>query len=158
MDKVEIEFWYGLNGYSSELMREFIEEFNESQEYYVVVGIEQTSDEETFKALKASIARKKTPDVVLLSNQHLQYLASKGVIKSLNDFIDEESQLEDFIESYLTQNIYKGNVLGIPMYSTTQVLYYRKDFFRDNGIKSVDLLTWQSFLEVSKTLTANVWD
>ena len=45
-----------------------------SQSKYCVVGVVHPSYKETFKALKSAIARKKAPDVVLLKNQHLNYL------------------------------------------------------------------------------------
>ncbi|PKM51364.1 MAG: ABC transporter substrate-binding protein [Firmicutes bacterium HGW-Firmicutes-7] len=151
-NKIEIEFWYGLSGYSNQLMKEYIDEFNNSQNDYYVVGVEQSSYEETFKALKSSIARKRVPSVVLLENQHLFYLASKGVIFTLNDFADDK-QLDDFIESYLEQNKIRDDIMGIPMYGTTSVLFYRRDFFKQHNIKPVDLLTWEAVSEVASKLT-----
>ena len=74
---VEIELWYGLNGYSNQVMKALVEEFNSSQVKYYVTGVVYPSHKETFKALKSAIARKKAPDVVLLENQHLYYLATK---------------------------------------------------------------------------------
>lgn len=150
--KIEVEFWYGLSGYPSELMKGYIDEFNNSQDIYYVIGVEQSSHEETFKALKSSIARKRVPAVVLLGNQHLNYLASKGVMDKLNDF-KQDDELQDFIESYMEQNRIKEDIMGIPMYGTTSVLYYRRDFFEEHNIKPVDLLTWEAVSEVANKLT-----
>jgi multiple sugar transport system substrate-binding protein len=150
--KVEVEFWYGMTGYSSELMKSYIDTFNNGQELYTVVGVEQSSNEETFKALKSAIARKKVPSVVLLENQHLYYLASKGVMDKVNDF-NPDGKMDDFIESYIEQNKIKDNLMGIPMYGKTTVLYYRRDFFEEHHIKPVDLLTWEAVSSVASKLT-----
>ncbi len=150
--KVEIEFWYGVGGYAGELMKGFISEFNASQEHYYVIGVEQIDYQDTFKALKSSIARKNMPSVVLLENQHMQYLASKGVLLSLGEY-ERTNNLSDFIESYVDQNKVREELFGVPIFGTTSVLYYRKDFFEQKGIKSVDLLTWESFANVIRKLT-----
>ena len=152
-DKIEIEFWYGLSGYPNQLMKSFIDDFNQSQEAYYVIGVDQSSHEDTFKALKSAIARKKVPSVVLLENQHLHHLATKGVILPLTSFAKENIELEDYIESYLEQDKIKEEIMGIPMYGTTQVLYYRKDFFEQYKLKPVDLLTWEALKDVSIKLT-----
>ncbi len=154
-EAIVIEFWYGLKGYPNQLMKEMIEDYNHSQSTYEVIGVEQTSHEETFAALKAAIARQKAPSVVLLENQELSFLVSKGVI----DSIDTQSfELDDFIYSYLSQNTIQDNVYGMPMFGGTQVLYYRKDFLENNNIKPVDLLTWESLASVSEKLSEKQGD
>lgn len=152
-ETIEIEFWYGLSGYSNQVMKQFIEEFNSSQSKYYVVGVVHPTYKETFKALKSAIARKKAPDVVLLENQHLYYLATKGVIQSLNSYVEDEINKDDFIPSYYEQTVYQNRIVGLPMYGEVQVLYYRRDFFEEYKLKSVDLLTWESLLNVAYKLT-----
>jgi len=150
--KIEIEFWYGAKGYSEQLFKELIEEFNAGQNDYYIRGVNQLDNEETFRSYKSAIARKEVPSVVLLENQHIYYLASKGILESLNDY-QEENKLDDFIESYLEQNIMRDELYGIPMYGTTSVLYYRKDFLEKQNIKTVDLLTWEAFSDALIQLT-----
>ena len=151
---VEIEFWYGLSGYSNQVMKQLIEEFNSSQSKYYVTGVVQLSEEENFRALRSSIIRKNPPSVVLLENQHLYSLATKGVIEFLDNYFVED----DFIESYYNQMILQNHLTGLPMYGSVQVLYYRRDFFEDNNVKTVDLLTWQSLFKVAETLTSRKED
>lgn len=150
---IEIEFWYGLDGYPNQTMKQFIEEFNTTQSKYSITGVVYPSHKETFKALKSAIARKKAPDVVLLENQHLYYLATKGVIQTLNNYVEEEIDTEDFIDSYYEQTEYQNRIIGLPMYGEVQVLYYRRDFFEENKLKSVDLLTWEALMDVAHQLT-----
>lgn len=153
-DIVEIEFWYGLSGYSNQVMKELIEEFNSSQSKYYVTGVVQLSQEENFRALKSSIIRKKPPSVVLLENKYLYTLATKGVIEFLDDYFVED----DFIELYYNQMILQNRLIGLPMYGSVQVLYYRRDFFEDHSIKTVDLLTWESLFNVAEILTSRKED
>lgn len=153
-DAEEIVFWYGINGYPSQLMNELIDEFNKSQDDYYIIGIEQSSHEETFSAVKSSIARQKVPSVVLLENQQINYLASKGVVLPLDSYVeDKTTYFDDFIDAYVEQNIVQDEVFGLPFYGTTQVIYYRRDFFEQNNIKPVDLLTWEAFFDVANSLS-----
>lgn len=152
---IEIEFWYGLSGFPNEVMKEFIDEFNQNQNDVNVTGVDQGSYEETFKALKSSIARRNPPAVVLLKDQHVNYMASKGVLSSLENFIEEEInfETEDFIESYLEQSKHGGLIIGIPIYGSTQVLYFRKDLLEEQNLMPIDLMTWEGLAEASRKLT-----
>lgn len=154
-DVVEIEFWYGLSGYPSQLMKEIIDEFNQSQEEVYIIGVTQGSYEETFKAVKSSITRRNSPAVALLEAQHVFYMASKGVLSKLDGFINEDVSLEidDFIESYLDQTKNKESIIALPVYGATQVLYYRRDLFEQHDIMFIDLITWEGLAEVARKLT-----
>jgi hypothetical protein len=55
-EAVAIEFYYGLGGYLGEVVEDFIDRFNESQDNVVVTGVTQGSYEETGQALQAAVA------------------------------------------------------------------------------------------------------
>ncbi|MBC2579459.1 ABC transporter substrate-binding protein [Clostridium sp. DJ247] len=151
---VEIEFWYGLGGKLGENMVQKIKEFNESQKEVVVKGVAQGSYTETYQALQAAIASKKAPAAVLLNNVQMNSLGSKKVLAPLDDFISKDKNFnsEDFIPSFYNQGKINGKIYSLPMYGTTQVMYYRKDYLESAGIKPEDLKTWEDVFSASKKL------
>lgn len=50
---------------------------------------------------------------------------------------------EDFVQTFLNQGQVDGKQYFLPMYGTTQVMYYRKDVFEKNGIDASTLKTWE---------------
>ncbi|SCY89675.1 ABC transporter substrate-binding protein [Alkaliphilus peptidifermentans] len=155
---IEIEFWYGLSGYHEELMEEFIKEFNQQQQEVFVKGLAQSSYEETGQALQAAIARRKAPAVVLLEDTQMHRIGAVGGLTDLNGLIDEDSQfnISDFIPSFIEQGEINGKMYALPIFGTTQVLYYRKDIFENEGLTVSELNTWESLAEAARRLTKRI--
>jgi ABC-type sugar transport system, periplasmic component len=154
-DVVEIEFWYGLSGHLGEIMKEFINEYNQQQSKIRVIGVEQGNYEDTAQALRAAIVRQKPPAVVLLEDQRMQFFANVGALSPLDPLINNDSNFhkEDFVDSFLQQGQFKGNIYALPAYGTTQVLYYRKDLFSQAGLNPEILDTWEGLAKAAQQLT-----
>ncbi len=153
--KTEIEFWYGLTGVQGDFMESFIEDFNNTQDEIVVKGVSQESYEITAKALQAAIVKRNPPSVVLLEDNQMHKIGNKGGLMSLDRFIElsETFNSSDFITPFLSQGRFNGNTYALPLYGTTQVLYYRKDMFEEHGIDPDTLRTWEGLAEAARKLT-----
>jgi multiple sugar transport system substrate-binding protein len=153
--RIEVEFWYGLGGKLGENVEKFISDFNESQEEIEIVGVAQGDYDETVEKLQAAIAAKKVPSAVLLENDPMHALADKGLLASFDSFIEADNDFypEDFIEVFYNQGTIDGNQYALPMYGTTQVLYYRKDLFEEAGVSPDTLSTWESLKQATVPLT-----
>lgn len=149
---IEIEFWYGLGGNLGENVERIIEEFNASQEDIVVKGVAQGNYDETFQKLQASIAAKQVPAAVLLTDSTVNALGNKGLLASLDEFIanDEDFNEEDVLASFYNQGKVNGEQVALPLYGTTQVMYYRKDVFEELGLSTDDLKTFEALGEASE--------
>lgn len=152
--KVEIEFWYGLGGKLGEGVEKAIKEFNESQDEVKVIGVAQGAYDETVQKFQAAVAAKKVPGAVLLQNDPMNAFAKKGTLAPMDSFIenDEDFNTEDFIEAFYGQGTIDGKQYALPLYGTTQVMYYRKDIFEQNGISPDVLNTWESLAEAAKQI------
>jgi multiple sugar transport system substrate-binding protein len=152
--KVEIEFWYGLGGKLGEEVEKKIAAFNESQNEIKVIGVAQGSYDETMQKLQAGIAAKKVPAAVLLENDPTNALAKKGTLAPLTKFIevDEDFNPEDFVDAFYQQGTIEGEQYALPLYGTTQLLYYRKDLFEKAGVTTEQLDTWESLAEAAKKI------
>ncbi|OAT81621.1 ABC transporter substrate-binding protein [Bacillus sp. MKU004] len=153
--RIEVEFWYGLGGKLGENVEKFIKDFNESQDEIKVVGVAQGDYDETVEKLQAAMAAKKVPSAVLLENDPMHSFADKGLLASMNTFIEKDNEFksEDFIDVFYKQGTIDGEQYALPMYGTTQVLYYRKDMFEEAGVSPEELNTWESLKKATEKLT-----
>lgn len=159
-EPVVVEFWYGLTGNQGKMMELFIDEFNESQEDVEVIGVSQESYQVTSKAFKASVVKKSVPDVVLLEDSDMYEMANKGALMDLSFLIEQSATVQpsDYVQAFYEQNIIGDKVYALPIYGTTQVVYYRKDLFERHQI-DVDLLnTWEGLEKAAKMLTKTADD
>ncbi len=159
-DRVEIEFWYGLTGIQGDFMEAYIEAFNTSQDQVTVKGVTQESYEITAKALQAAIVKRTPPAVVLLEDNQMHKIGNKGGLMALDRFIEANSDFNapDFIDPFLSQGRFNGNTYALPLYGTTQVLYYRKDMFEEKGISPDLLSTWEGLAQAASMLTVKNGD
>ncbi len=150
-EPVEIEFWYGLGGQLGENVERFIKEFNESQDEVIVTGVAQGNYDETEQKLQAAIASKTVPAAVLLGNGTVLTFANKEILAPMDSFIekDEDFNRDDFVESFYQQGTVKDQQYALPLYGTTQVMYYRKDIFEELGISPDSLKTFESLKEAA---------
>ncbi|MFC4597160.1 ABC transporter substrate-binding protein [Cohnella hongkongensis] len=149
---VTIEFWYGLGGKLGENMQTLIDKFNASQQEVIVKPVVQADYSETGKKLQAAIASGDVPAAVLSSN--IEW-ARKGYYAPLDDLIasSPDFNASDVIPTFLEQGKVDGKQYFLPMYGTTQVMYYSKEVLEKNGIKAEDLTTWEALGEAAAKMT-----
>lgn len=149
---VEIEFWYGLGGKLGENMQTLITRFNESQSEVIVKPVVQGDYDETSQKLQAAIATNTAPAAVLASNVEW---ARSGYFASLDGFIaaDDSFNKDDVIQTFLEQGQVDGVQYFLPMYGTTQVMYYRKDALEKHNIDPSTLTTWEKLAEAAAQMT-----
>ncbi|OXS54027.1 ABC transporter substrate-binding protein [Cohnella sp. CIP 111063] len=149
---VTIEFWYGLGGKLGENMQTLIDKFNASQQEVIVKPVVQADYSETGKKLQAAIASGDVPAAVLSSNVDW---ARKGYYASIDDLIAANSDFNaaDVIPTFLEQGKVDGKQYFLPMYGTTQVMYYSKEALEKNGIKAENLTTWEALGEAAAKMT-----
>lgn len=149
---VTIEFWYGLGGKLGENMQVLIDKFNSSQQEVIVKPVVQADYSETEKKLQAAIASKTVPAAVLSSNVDW---ARKGYYAPLDELIAgmPDFNQEDVVQTFLEQGKVDGQQFFLPMYGTTQVMYYRKDALEKQGIKAEDLTTWEALADAAAKMT-----
>lgn len=154
---IQIEFWYGLGGELGKVMESMIQKFNQSQDRIEVVGVQQSSYDETKKMVQAAIASGNVPATVLIDFETLVQFSGSKLVEPLDDEIEESKDFdkEDFFEALMKYCIdSEGQTVGLPVYATTQIMYYRKDVFEEAGIDPDEAFkSWQSLAEAAKKLT-----
>ncbi|MDR1949793.1 MAG: extracellular solute-binding protein [Spirochaetaceae bacterium] len=154
---VEIEFWYGLGGFLGETMESIIQTFNESQNEVHVTGVQQSSYSETAQQIQAAVAAKQVPATALFDIFTMNIFAENGVTEALDSRIAAAPDFNkgDIIPSFLSYCVNsKNQIMGLPAYGTTQVMYYRLDAFRDAGIDPERaFVNWESLAEAAAKMT-----
>ncbi len=151
---IEIEFWYGLTGTQSDTMESFIDEYNQSQDKYFVKGVSFDSYDVTAKALESALAKGKGPAVVLLEDYQMYKFAKRGALMQINELVEKKKNfnIDDINPKFLKQVKIEEKTYGMPIYGTTQILYYRKDIFEKANISENVLDTWEGLAEAAKKL------
>lgn len=154
-EPVEIEYWYGLGGNLGKLMEEIITKYNESQKEVIVKGVQQGDYGETMKAIQAGTAAQKLPACAMLTWQNVRKLSESNLLEELDSYIEKDGNFnaKDIIPAYIDVCRLKDKTYALPVYGTTQVLYYRKDSFQKAGIDpNVALKTWENLAEAAGKL------
>jgi multiple sugar transport system substrate-binding protein len=154
---VRIDFWYGLGGKLGETMESIIAAFNESQDEVFVTGVQQSSYQETERQLQAAVAANKVPAAAIVRVYVLNAFAGRGIIAPLDSYINEDPGFdkEDFVPSFFSYCYNDRNeIIALPAYGTTQVMYYRPDAFREAGIDPGGAFkNWQSLAAAAAKMT-----
>jgi multiple sugar transport system substrate-binding protein len=87
----------------------------------------------------------------MLTSSDAKEFMLAGVLEPLDGLIlpFPDFDVEDYPEAYREPVQMDGKLYGVPIMATTQVLYYRKDFFEELGISPDELNTWEGLAEVA---------
>ncbi|SHF97535.1 extracellular solute-binding protein [Vibrio gazogenes] len=152
--KTEVNFWYSGGTKPQQMMTKMIEEFNASQDEYVIKPALQGNYTETYQKLQAGLASHTAPELVLLNSSRAEAMYLRGLSRDITPYMDEEFNFSDFVGAFKNQvTAENGTIIGLPAYGTTQVFYYNKQVLAENGFNEQDLSTWQGVAKVAEKVT-----
>ena len=160
-EKVEVEFWYAGGKTVVNLIQDIVDEYNASQDKYVVKTVTQGDYTETFQKVQAGIAGKAGPDIVLLDTAPARMLYEKGLVADLRKFQDADPNYnaDDYFEVYADQAKFTdGGIFARPMYGTIQICYYNIEAFEKAGVDPLSIKNWQDMAEAGKKIKAAGYD
>ena len=134
--KENIVFWHAMTGEGQKALEKIVDDYNKSQDEVVVDAIFQGSYEESIVKFKAVSGTKEVPDLVQMNDVSTSFMYRSGAVVPMYEFIKEdknfdESKLEDVLLNYYRIN---GNLYSMPFNSSTAILVYNKDTFREVGL------------------------
>lgn len=153
----KITFWYGLGGINGDALRKLINRYNESQDKYYVESVFQASYDDTLSKFNASLSGNQLPNVVQIYDIGSQRMIDTKQIIPVQDLIQRDNlqslvdDLEPAIRNYYTIN---GKLYSMPFNSSTMVMYYDKNAFKEAGLDAnKKIWTYSELLEAAKKLT-----
>lgn len=155
-DRTEVKLWYSGGKTATSVFQELVDSFNDAQTTYYISTTVHGDYKETYTNLQAAIAGKNAPDMVLLDADKTATLSKKGVLEELTPYIeaDQDFQREDFLDVFFQQGSFGDDKLyALPVYGTTQLLYYNKAAFQESNIDPQSIKTWQDLAKAAQTMT-----
>ncbi|MEP1766822.1 MAG: sn-glycerol-3-phosphate ABC transporter substrate-binding protein UgpB [Sulfitobacter sp.] len=155
--ETEVQFWHAFTGRLGELVAAQVEEFNASQDDYVVVQSHKGNYSETLNAGIAAFRAKEQPHILMVFEVGTAtMMAASGATRPVHEVM-AQSGAEFNPDSYIgAVNGYytttEGDMLSLPFNASTPVLWVNRDAFEAAGVDpDMDLSTWQN---VDTALTA----
>lgn len=152
---VTLSFWFAANGAGETVMREILDDFNSSHRDYHVEGTVFGGYEELGNAVTASFTTGTAPDIVLLERDMSIDLRRKGLNVDLTQILQRDINFNArrFLSVYYDQGVSEdGKIFAMPLYGTTQVLYYNKKAFREANIDPESIRTWQDLAAAARAI------
>ncbi|MFL8936325.1 ABC transporter substrate-binding protein [Rossellomorea oryzaecorticis] len=136
---VEINFWHAMSGAGQEVLDGIVADFNTSQDKYKVNAEFQGTYEESLTKLRSVGGTENAPAITQVFEVGTKYMIESGFIEPMQTFIDKDnydvSQLEENILNYYTVD---GKLYSMPFNSSTPVMIYNKDAFKEAGLDPED--------------------
>lgn len=144
---VEIEFWHALGGTLGDTLLSIIDEYNGSQDEYVIKPVTVGSYTEIDQKLQAAFAAGTTPALVAGGSHDTFY--KKGLVETFEDYMPADYDKSDIVGGFMDAATRDGKMVFAPAYGTSQVLYYNGAVLKEAGYGEESLGSWQS-LEAMK--------
>ncbi|WP_032122071.1 ABC transporter substrate-binding protein [Clostridium amazonitimonense] len=151
----EIVFWHSMGGVGGESINKMVEDFNNSQSNIKVTAQYQGSYDDAINKMKSAQQGNAGPDVMQLYDIGTRWMIDSTYATPIQKFIDAEkfdiSSLEPNLLGYYTVN---DKLYSMPFNSSTPILYYNKDAFKEAGLDpEKPPKTFDEIKEISQKLT-----
>ena len=154
----QIEWWHAMGGTLGEKVNEIASNFNASQSEYKIKPVYKGTYAETMTSAIAAFRAKQQPAIVqVFEVGTATMMGAKKAIYPVHELMKDSKtnfNPNDYLSAvtgYYTSN--DGDMMSMPFNSSTPVLYYNKDMFKNAGIKSAPK-TWAEMKSVSEKLLA----
>ena len=160
MAETEVQFWHAFTGRLGELVKAQVEEFNASQDEYVVVESHKGNYSETLNAGIAAFRAGEQPDILMVFEVGTAtMMAAKGATRPVFEVMAQSGASFDpnayigAVKGYYTNT--NGEMLSLPFNSSTPVLWVNRNAMEAAGVDpDSDLSTWQNVGAVLDQLKA----
>ena len=129
---VTLRFW--AMGREAEVVGELVREF-EAENPGIRVEVQNIPWTAAHEKLLTAYAADGLPDLCQLGNTWIPEFATLQALTPLQPFVDASGEVapQDYFPGIWTTNVVDGQLVGIPWYVDTRLLFYRKDLLRDAG-------------------------
>ena len=128
--KSKVTVWYLWGGAEGEALEQVIQDFNSSQDKYIVEGLSVPDEQK----IKVAIAGGNGPDLTDSFDWSIPQYAQQGIALPLDDLIARDDyDLSDFIPAALESGKFQGKQYALPINVSFQMMYYNKKLLADAG-------------------------
>ncbi len=154
-EKTEVVFWHAMSGKLEEVVNELVDDYNNQQDDIAVKAVFQGTYEEAITKFNTVAGTKDAPTIMQVFEVGTKYMIDSGKIEPVQKFIDAEkydtSKWEKNITNYYNVD---GVQYSMPFNSSTPVLIYNKDAFKEAGLDTEKPpATYEELKTAAKALT-----
>jgi sn-glycerol 3-phosphate transport system substrate-binding protein len=161
--KTEIQWWHAMTGANLEVVEGLARDFTASQEDYEVLAVFKGTYPETLNAAIAAYRAGQPPHIVQVFDAGTGVMMGAGeaimpvaeVMAMAGADFDPARYLPGIVNYYSTPD---GQMLSFPLNSSSPILYYNKEAFRQAGLdENAPPATWPEVWEAARALKAAGW-
>ncbi|MDS0527736.1 ABC transporter substrate-binding protein [Clostridium sp. SHJSY1] len=132
----EIVFWHSMGGAGGEAINEMVDKFNKENKSNIKVTAQYQGEyDDAINKIKSSKDKKSYPDVMQLYDIGTRWMIDSKMATPIQKFIDDDkydtSSLEKNLLAYYTVD---DKLNSMPFNSSTPILYYNKNAFKEVGL------------------------
>ena len=154
--KTELQWWHAMGGNLGETVNTIAQNYNASQDNYVIIPTYKGGYEDTMTAGIAAFRAKQQPHILQVFDAGAATIINApGATIPVADLMQEYGQgfnIEDYIEGvryfYADSD---GKMIGMPFNASTPLLYYNKEAFAKAGVANPPA-TWEEFEAIAPKL------
>jgi ABC-type glycerol-3-phosphate transport system substrate-binding protein len=151
--QVEVPFWHSMDGPAGRLLATFAQEFAAKDGRYRVlpqyVGEYRDGETKLVAALRSGTA----PVLFQAEISFFPRLVAEGRALALDPYLNlDRALVEGLFEPAWNYGLLEGKRYGLPLNTSTPVLFYNLDAFRAKGLKAPR--NWKEFEEAAKALSS----
>jgi len=158
--RVQVEFWHGLNQPAGGLLEQIAADFNAAQTQYQVNATFKGQYPETMVGAIAAFRAGKAPHIVqMFEVGTATMMAARGAIKPVHELVRETGVAID-PNAYLPAvkgyySLLDGRMMSMPFNSSTAIMFFNRDAFRKAGLDpNKPPLTWAETIEAARKIKA----
>lgn len=134
-EKVTVVFWHSMGGAGLDSLNGIVDEYNQSQDEIFVQAEYQGTYDEALTKFHSVAGTDSAPAIMQVFEIGTMSMINSGQIVPIQEFVDKDGYdmriLEENIINYYTID---GKFYSMPFNSSTPVMYYNKDAFREAGL------------------------
>ncbi|ERL66238.1 ABC transporter substrate-binding protein [Schleiferilactobacillus shenzhenensis] len=157
--KVTITFWHGMNGPYQKAINNIIDDFNKSQNKYVVKGTAQGNYTALQQKIMAAAKSRSLPTISQTTYTTVPDYSKSNLIEPLDNYMLKGSDkldsasLKDIYPAFLKSSKYEGKYYSIPFSKSTRILYYNQAILDKYNIAKPK--TWDDIVAAGNKLKAD---
>lgn len=131
--------------------QKLIDQFNQTNPS---VKVEQQVQDwnQVYSKIAGAVQSHTQPDVLFTIPDFTTYVKQTGVVQPVTNMVNDINSQHKFLEPALAPYRSGGQYLAVPLYGMVQMLWYRKEMFKQAGINDAPA-TWNQLLADAKKLT-----
>jgi sn-glycerol 3-phosphate transport system substrate-binding protein len=140
--RTPIVFWAPFTGVNYESIEALFAQFNESQDEIVALSESQTSYNSLNQKLIAAIQARSVPDIVCFPEMQWLQFYFAGAFAQLDDYFDDEWNLDVYIDAYVPESSAAGHTYLIPFARSTPLFYFNREQYVQAGLPEEGPSSW----------------